>query len=205
MPAKSGSSSSTRVAGFRIKPDVRDGHVLFEVADRGCAADQKHLWPQVQQPGQCHLGGRAAQAGGGGRHRRARLDPVAAAGEAGTEREERHEGDAAGVALLEYRHRPPVGQVEQVLHAGDVGDGQRAAEVAGRDVAEADAADQAVLARRHHGGELVIEELVGRGVVHEAQVDDGEVVDGQAAQVVLDSLPELGGPVVPQDIARCVP
>jgi len=64
-----------------------------------------------------------------------------------------------------------------------------------RDVAEADAADQAVLARCHHGSELVIEVLAGRGVVHEAQVDDGEVVDGQAAQVVLDSLPELGRPV----------
>ena len=92
-------------------------------------------------------------------------------------------------------HRPGVeeyAQVQQILHAADVGDGQRAAEVAGRDVAEADAADQALLARRHHGGELVIEVLAGRGVVHEAQVDDGEVVDGQAAQVVLDSLPELG-------------
>ena len=39
----------------------------------------------------------------------------------------------------------------------------------------------------------------------EAQVDDGEVVDGQAAQVVLDSLPELGWPVVSQHTARCIP
>ena len=29
-----------KVAGFRVKLDVRDGHVLFEVADRGRAADQ---------------------------------------------------------------------------------------------------------------------------------------------------------------------
>src|ERR1700751_906249 len=74
--------------------------------------------------------------GGGGRTRRAGRDRVAAAGEAGAERKERHESDAAGVALLEYRHGPPVGQVQQVLHAGDVGDGQRPAQVAGRDVAE---------------------------------------------------------------------
>src|SRR6185437_1924103 len=194
-----------KVTGFGIKLNVRGGHVLFEVADRGRAGDQKHFWPQVQQPGQCHLGGSAAQAGGGGRNRRAGLDRVAAAGEAGAEREERHESDAAGVTLFQYRHGPPAGQVQQVLHAGDVGDGQRAAQVDRRDVAEADAADQAVLARCQHGGELVIEVLAGRGIVHQAQVDDGEAVDGQAAQVVLDSLPELGWPVVTEHTARCIP
>jgi hypothetical protein len=31
------------------------------------------------------------------------------------------------------------------------------------------------------------------------------VVDGQAAQVVLDSLPEFGWPVVSPHAARCIP
>src|ERR1039458_5121069 len=73
------------------------------------------------------------------------------------------------------------------------------------DVAEADAADQAVVARLRHRGELVIESLAGPGVVHEAQIDRGETVDCQAAQVVLDSLRELRRRIETQHPARRVP
>ena len=73
------------------------------------------------------------------------------------------------------------------------------------DVAEADAADQAVVARLYHRSELVIESLAGPGIVHEAQIDDGKMVDGQASQVVLDSLRELRRRIEAQHPARQVP
>src|SRR6202020_865946 len=73
------------------------------------------------------------------------------------------------------------------------------------DVAEADAADQAVVARLHHRGELVIESLARRAIVHEAQIDRGEMVDGQAAQVVLDPQGQLGRRIETQHSARPVP
>ena len=85
-----------------------------------------------------------------------------------------------------------VGQVHGVLHARDIGDRQRVNQVLAGDVAEADAADQAVVARLHHRGELVIKSRAGPGVVHEAQIDRGKMVNCQSAQVVLDSLRELG-------------
>src|SRR6202012_73693 len=97
-------ASAEKVAGFRVETDVRDGHVLFEVADRGRARDQEHLWPPVEQPAQRHLGGCPGQGCGGGLDGRASLDWIAAAGEPGPEREERHESDAVGVARLEYGH-----------------------------------------------------------------------------------------------------
>ena len=55
--------------------------------------------------------------------------------------------------------------------------------------------------RRGHGERLqapfahgTFVPLVGPGVVHQAQVHDGEVIDRQAAKVILDPLAELGRP-----------
>ena len=72
------------------------------------------------------------------------------------------------------------------------------------DVAEADAADQPVVTGLHHHGQLVVESLAGPGVVHEAQVHRREMIDGQAPQVVLDSLPELHRRIRAQHPARPV-
>ena len=104
---------------------------------------------------------------------RAAQDRVTA-GEGRAKREERHEGNAPCRALLEHRQGAPVGQVHGILHARDVGDRQRVNQVLTGDVAEADAADQPVVARLNHRRELVIESLAGLGIVHEAQVDRGE-------------------------------
>ncbi len=76
------------------------------------------------------------------------------------EREERHEGDAAGIALVEHRHGGPVREVQRILHAGDVCDRERVQQVVAGDIAESDPANQPVVSRLHHGGELVIEPLV---------------------------------------------
>ena len=76
---------------------------------------------------------------------------------AGTEWGERHERDAALGALLEYLLRSAVGGVVGVLRARDVGEPQRVEQVRHGDVAQADFADQAVVAGLDHGGELVVE------------------------------------------------
>ena len=113
--------------------------------------------------------------------------------EAGAQREERHEGDPARGALLEHGHRGAVGQVQRVLHARDRGVLQRVQQVLAGDVAQADAADQALVARLDHGGELVVEPLVRPAPVHQPQVDGGQLVDAEAAQVVLDPAAQLAG------------
>jgi hypothetical protein len=69
-----------------------------------------------------------------------------APGEGRAEREERHEGDPALLALLEHGHGGPIGQVQRILHAGDLRMGERVEQVAEGDVAKADAADHPVIA-----------------------------------------------------------
>jgi hypothetical protein len=68
------------------------------------------------------------------------------AGEGRAEGKERHEGNTLCVALLQHRQGVPVGQVHGILHACDVGDRQRVNQVLAGDVAEADAANQALVA-----------------------------------------------------------
>ena len=88
--------------------------------------------------------------------------------------------------------RGPVEEAVGVLHAGDPG-GQRLAELAGRDVAQPDAADLARVAQRGQLRELVVEvdqlvalgEDAGRGV-EAAQVDHADPFDAERGEVGLD-------------------
>jgi len=109
-------------------------------------------------------------------------------GEGRAQREERDEGYPAGVALLEHGHRGAVSEVERILYAGNISVLESVQQVLAGDVAEADAADQAVLTRLCHGRELIVEALVRCGSFSEAQVDGGQSLDLEAPQVLLDAL-----------------
>src|ERR1700722_11804729 len=76
--------------------------------------------------------------------------------EGGSEREERHPGDALGRAEVEHRLSRPLDQAVGVLHAGDA-HRKGLPELVEPDVAEADGADLALLAQGHQLGELVVE------------------------------------------------
>ena len=69
--------------------------------------------------------------------------------------------------------------------------GPGAQQVATADVAQADAPDQPFVACVDHGGQLVVESLVWARAVDESQVDGGQLPGAEAAQVVLDSAPQL--------------
>jgi predicted MFS family arabinose efflux permease len=59
------------------------------------------------------------------------------------------------------------------------------------DVAQAYPGDEAIVAGRHHRGQLVIEACADAAVTGQPEVDRGELADAQAAQVVLDALTQL--------------
>jgi len=73
------------------------------------------------------------------------------------------------------------------------------------DVAQADPADQALITRLDHGGELIVEPLAGRRAVGQPQVDRGELVHAEGAQDVLDPAAQLRGLAVGQPAAGSVP
>jgi hypothetical protein len=156
-------------------------------------------WRADDVPGISRTFGRklSSHASGDAPHLRAAHDRVTA-GERRSERKERHERDAPRSALVQDGKGAPVRQVHGILHAGDIGDRQRVQQVLTGDVAEADPPDEAAIAGVQHRRQLIIELLAGLGVVHEAQVDRGKVVDRQAPEVVLDSLRELSRCVEPQ-------
>jgi hypothetical protein len=58
------------------------------------------------------------------------------------------------------------------------------------DIAEANPGDQALVAGRHHRGQLVIETRIGPPVAGQAEVSRSELADPQAPKVVFDFLAE---------------
>jgi len=73
------------------------------------------------------------------------------------QRAERYERDVPRLALGEDVQGSLVGQIEQVLHAHDLGLGDRPQQLRPRDVAEADAVNQALLAGLDQHRELGVE------------------------------------------------
>src|SRR5258705_11348294 len=115
-----------------------------------------------------------------------------------TQRAERHEGDVAYRTLVDNGQAVAVGEVEEVLHADDFGNFQGPQQVAAGDVTDPDATNQSVVSRLHEHGELVNEKRVGHIVVHDAQIDRGELLHTQSRQVFFDVGAQLGGIVVGQ-------
>ena len=81
--------------------------------------------------------------------------------------------------------------MEQVLHAGDLGAVGGVPELLEADVTQADAGDQALVAGPDHGGQLIVEARVGPARAGQPEVDGGQLVDPQAAEIVLDALAQL--------------
>src|SRR6202034_3285910 len=104
---------------------------------------------------------------------------------------ERHEGDSAADTLLVDRGRAAVGEVEQVLHAGDLGAVRGVPKLFEADVAQADAGDETLVAGLDHGGQLIIEARVGAAGAGQTEVDRGQLADPQAAEIVFDALAQL--------------
>ena len=89
------------------------------------------------------------------------------------------------------RGRAAVGEVEQVLHADDLGAVRGVPELFEADVAQADTSDETLVAGLDHGGQLIIEARVGAAGAGQTEVDRGQLVDPQAAEIVFDALAQL--------------
>ena len=131
-------SSSASVSGCQRQ--LRGGQVLAEVGDRRCAGDQQDVGRPVQEPRQRDLHRRGPKPPRDVRQSRRlqRREPA--------EREERHVRDALPGQVIDQGVVVAVGQVVVVLHADDLGDRLRLGDLGGRDVAEADVADQSLRA-----------------------------------------------------------
>jgi hypothetical protein len=127
------------------------------------------------------------------------------AGHAKAQRCERHEGDPPPGALVEHGLGHSIGQVELVLDAGHVGDPQCMEQMRGRDVAQPDRGDQAVLSRRDHRGQLIVDEAVRLGTSYQAEVDGGKGGDAERSEVLLDVMAELSRFLGGEDLAVPVP
>ncbi len=169
--------------GLRRQRQLPGGQVLAEVGDRRRAGDQQDVGRPVQQPRQRDLHRRGPESVRDGRQggRLQRREPA--------EREERHVRDALPGQVVDQGVVVAVGQVVVVLHAHDIGDRLRLGHLGGRDVAQADVADQPlapeVRQHRHLLGDGPLRGAVDRP--HRAVVDDVERVQAQIAEVVVDA------------------
>jgi hypothetical protein len=73
-----------------------------------------------------------------------------------------------------------------------------------RDVAEANAVDQAFLAGSDQRGQLRVESLLRHGLVYEAQVHRCQPIHAERYEILLDAQAELIRPVVRQDGAGVI-
>jgi hypothetical protein len=64
------------------------------------------------------------------------------------------------------------------------------------DVAQADTGDETIVAGPDHGGQLIIEARVGPAGAGQTEVDRGQLIDPQAAEIVFDALAQLASIVV---------
>ncbi len=177
--------------GLRRQRQLPGGQVLAEVGERRRAGDQQDVGRPVQQPRQRDLHRRGPEPARDVRQRGRlqRREPA--------EREERHVGDALPGQVVDQGVVVAVGQVVVVLHAHDVGDRLRLGHLGGRDVAQADVADQPLALEvgqhRHLLGDGPLLGAVARP--HHAVVDDVERVQAEVAEVVVDA----GGQVLGRD------
>ncbi len=81
--------------------------------------------------------------------------------------------------------------MEQVLHADDVGPRRSMAQLPEADVAQHDPRDQVLIARRHQGGQLIIEARIDAVVTGQAEVHRRELAHPQTAQIVRDARAQL--------------
>ena len=97
--------------------------------------------------------------------------------------------------IVDQRIVGAVGKVVEVLHADDFGDAAPLRDLGGRDVAQADVADQALpLELGEHGQRCLDRALPGTvAVPHDAQIDDVEHVEAQVAQIVVHRLRSVLG------------
>jgi hypothetical protein len=104
----------------------------------------------------------------------------------------RHEGDVPRFALGQDVHGALVGQVEQVLHADDLGVVDGAQQMPPGDVAEPDSVDQPFVTGPDQGSELGVEPPA-RDLrrVHDAQVHRGQLAGAERGEVGLDSLTQV--------------
>jgi hypothetical protein len=73
------------------------------------------------------------------------------------------------------------------------------------DVAQAYPGEEALVAGRHHRGQLVIEACVDAPVTGQAEVNRCQLADPQAAKVVFDAFPQLVRIVEREDGTAVVP
>jgi len=192
-------TSGQHPARFGVQLDARYGHVLLEVAHRGrgrgsgapLAAGSSS---QAKATGAGLQPRRAAVSVTGGLARtglpRAKPEP---SGKNGTKAMPR------GMALLEHRQGAPVRQVHQILHAGDVGDGERVPEVV--------AGGRYCSGRRRRSGpssraftmaaSWSSNLLISRASSIKRKLTTGEAVRRPGCAGCPRFLPELGRPVVP--------
>ena len=174
---------------LRRQRQLTGGQVLAEVGDRRRAGDQQDVGRPVQQPRQRDLHRRGPESACDGQQggRLQRREPA--------EREERHVSDALSGQVVDQGVVVAVGQVVVVLHAHDVGDRLRLDHLGGRDVAQADVADQPLVPEvgqhRHLLGDGSRLRAMARP--HHAVVDDVERVQAQVAEVVVDAFCQVFG------------
>ena len=92
-----------------------------------------------------------------------------------------HVSDAHVLKLVDQGVVSPMDDVIEVLHANDLGDAARLSDLSGRDVAQAEMADQALSLELGERGERLLDRFLARPVAasHEPQVDDVENVDAE--------------------------
>jgi epsilon-lactone hydrolase len=177
--------------GGVVKRHVGRCEVLGQVDAGPGSRDQQDVRCETEQPGERDLGRRRVQPRSQRGQDRAG-EQVVAGGSWQAERTERDEGDGTFGAFGQHVGRPLVTQVEQVLHADDLGLFDGPQQLPPGDVAEPDAVDQAFLARLDQRRQLGVEPLArGLGRVDHAQVHRRQPADAEGDQVVLDPLAQM--------------
>jgi epsilon-lactone hydrolase len=169
-----------------VKQHIGRREVLGQVDARAGSGDEQDVRRETEQPGERDL-------------RRCRLQPcpqrrehgtgeqVGAGGTGQAQRTERDEGDVTPGALGQHVGRALVTQIEQVLHADDLGLVDGPQQLLSGDVAEPNAVCQAFLARLDQRGQLGVEARSRRlGRVDHAQVHRGQPAHTERDEVVLD-------------------
>ncbi len=200
-----GPSSTARSSCERCTPAT--AVFCSRCATRRCG-DEQDVVAVGQEPGQADLGRRRAETLGHLDHAGV-VGDLGHSGEGRAEREERDVGDAALGAELEDVVVVAVDEAERVLHADQARGVGGLADRVEAGVGDADPGDLALVAQLDHRGQLVLERhdlgrVVDVALVHEAQVDRAEALGAERAQVVLDALAQLLGPLGGQPVALVV-
>src|SRR4029078_2280068 len=139
-----------------VEDEVGCCEVLLEVLDRGRAREQQDIRRERSEPRDGDRRGQRAEALRRGANRGVLEDALAGI-ERGAQREEGYEWCPARAAALHQRQRRSLAQIEGVVDTGDLGAGGCVLELIERDVAEADATDQALVPHGDHRVEPRVE------------------------------------------------